>query len=132
MIFVFNNNCKVFKRSELEMIAKLCERYNTICISDEVYEWSVYHGKHKHFRIATLPNMWDRTITIGSAGKIFSATGLKVGWIIAHQDLIRGCQIVHKVCKTLFLSFILVCPVLYYRIRYFLARHYRKKLLLDV
>ena len=49
-------------------------------------------------RMATLPDMWDRTITIGSAGKTFSVTGWKLGWAIGPQDLIRNCQVVHQNC----------------------------------
>jgi len=47
--------------------------------------------------MATLPNMWQRTLTVGSAGKTFSATGLKIGWTIGPSNLIRSCQIVHQV-----------------------------------
>jgi kynurenine--oxoglutarate transaminase/cysteine-S-conjugate beta-lyase/glutamine--phenylpyruvate transaminase len=47
--------------------------------------------------MATLPNMWQRTLTIGSAGKTFSSTGLKLGWTIGPENLIRACQIVHQV-----------------------------------
>jgi len=47
--------------------------------------------------MATLPNMWNRTLTIGSAGKTFSSTGLKLGWTIGPDYLIRSCQIVHQV-----------------------------------
>lgn len=83
---------------ELEHIANLCEKYNVICIADEVYEWITYD--RKHIRIATLPNMWPRTLTIGSAGKTFSSTGLKIGWTIGPEKLVRLCQIVHQVIKT--------------------------------
>uniref|UniRef100_A0A671V1K0 Kynurenine--oxoglutarate transaminase 3 n=1 Tax=Sparus aurata TaxID=8175 RepID=A0A671V1K0_SPAAU len=62
---------KVFTRDELQMIADLCIKHDTLCFSDEVYEWLIYRG-HEHIKIATLPGMWDRTITIGSAGKTFS------------------------------------------------------------
>ncbi|EDO34101.1 predicted protein [Nematostella vectensis] len=86
---------KVFSRSELEMIANLCIRHNILCISDEVYEWLVYSGAD-HIRIATLPGMWERTITIGSAGKTLSVTGWKdLGWSIAPAELIRNLQTVH-------------------------------------
>nr|XP_013805130.1 PREDICTED: kynurenine--oxoglutarate transaminase 1 [Apteryx mantelli mantelli] len=68
---------KVFSRGELELIADLCVKHDALCISDEVYEWLVYDGK-EHVRIASLPGMWDRTVSIGSAGKTFSATGWKV------------------------------------------------------
>ncbi|XP_059839829.1 kynurenine--oxoglutarate transaminase 3-like isoform X2 [Hypanus sabinus] len=67
---------KVFKTEELKVIADLCIKHDILCISDEVYEWLVYSG-HQHVKIATLPGMWERTITIGSAGKAFSVTGWK-------------------------------------------------------
>uniref|UniRef100_A0A6I8R8D4 Kynurenine aminotransferase 1 n=1 Tax=Xenopus tropicalis TaxID=8364 RepID=A0A6I8R8D4_XENTR len=67
---------KVFRKEELEEIADICTRHNILCFSDEVYEWLVYDG-NQHVRIASLPGMWERTITIGSAGKTFSATGWK-------------------------------------------------------
>lgn len=82
---------KVFSMEELQMIADLCKKYNVICISDEVYEWLVYGGVH-HIRIATLPGMWERTITIGSAGKTFSITGWKLGWSIGPKELIKNLQ----------------------------------------
>ncbi len=88
---------KVFTLEELEHIASLCQKHDVICISDEVYEWITYDEKKKHIRIATLPNMWERTLTIGSAGKTFSSTGLKLGWTIGPKNLIRPCQIVHQV-----------------------------------
>uniref|UniRef100_A0A3B4VJ42 Kynurenine--oxoglutarate transaminase 3 n=1 Tax=Seriola dumerili TaxID=41447 RepID=A0A3B4VJ42_SERDU len=67
---------KIFTRDELQMIADLCIKHDTLCFSDEVYEWLIYRG-HQHIKIATLPGMWDRTITISSAGKTFSVTGWK-------------------------------------------------------
>ncbi|XP_010961598.2 kynurenine--oxoglutarate transaminase 3 isoform X2 [Camelus bactrianus] len=67
---------KVFTNSELQVIADLCIKYDALCISDEVYEWLVYTG-NKHLKIATFPGMWERTVTIGSAGKTFSVTGWK-------------------------------------------------------
>src|SRR5690606_17507965 len=70
---------KVFSQEELMMIRDLCLEFDVIAVSDEVYEWIVYPGK-KHVRMNTLPDMWDRTITIGSAGKTFSVTGWKTGW----------------------------------------------------
>lgn len=88
---------KVFDRQELEMIADLCKKYNVICISDEVYEWQVYHP-HEHIRIASLPDMFERTITIGSAGKTFSMTGWKLGWAYGPVNLMRNLQVVHQNC----------------------------------
>ncbi|XP_067931396.1 kynurenine--oxoglutarate transaminase 3-like [Watersipora subatra] len=83
---------KVFKREELEMLATLCIKHDVICISDEVYEWLVYPGA-EHVRIATLPGMWERTITISSASKSFSVTGWRVGWSIGPKELI-DCQMI--------------------------------------
>ncbi|XP_013889190.1 kynurenine--oxoglutarate transaminase 3 [Austrofundulus limnaeus] len=84
---------KVFTRDELQMIADLCIKHDTLCFSDEVYEWLVYKG-HQHVKIATLPDMWDRTITISSAGKTFSVTGWKLGWSIGPEHLIKHLQTV--------------------------------------
>lgn len=84
---------KVFTREELQMIAELCIKHDTLCFSDEVYEWLVYKG-HQHVKIAALPGMWDRTITIGSAGKTFSVTGWKLGWSIGPEHLIKHLQTV--------------------------------------
>ncbi|XP_048469397.1 kynurenine--oxoglutarate transaminase 1 isoform X1 [Rhincodon typus] len=86
---------KVFNHEELQMIADLCLKHNVLCISDEVYEWLVYDA-NRHVRIASLPGMWERTITVGSAGKTFSATGWKVGWAIGPKDIIRHLQTVHQ------------------------------------
>lgn len=74
---------KVYSRPELERIAELCIKHNVICVSDEVYEHICYN--QEHIRIATLPGMWERTLTIGSAGKTFSSTGLKLGWMIGNS-----------------------------------------------
>lgn len=88
---------KVFTAQELETIANLCKKHNVLCLSDEVYEWMVYKP-HKHIRIATLPDMWERTITIGSAGKTFSVTGWKTGWAYGPANLMRNLQVVHQNC----------------------------------
>ncbi|XP_041063642.1 kynurenine--oxoglutarate transaminase 3 isoform X3 [Carcharodon carcharias] len=86
---------KIFKMEELKIIADLCIKHDVLCISDEVYEWLVYSG-HKHIKIATLPGMWERTITIGSAGKTFSVTGWKLGWSIGPEHLIKHLQTVQQ------------------------------------
>uniref|UniRef100_A0A146KMB1 Kynurenine--oxoglutarate transaminase 3 n=2 Tax=Lygus hesperus TaxID=30085 RepID=A0A146KMB1_LYGHE len=86
---------KVFTQQELEAIAKLCKKWNVLVLSDEVYEWMVYEP-YKHIRIATLPDMWERTITIGSAGKTFSVTGWKTGWAYGPAHLIHNLQVVHQ------------------------------------
>ncbi|KAL0070872.1 arylformamidase [Marasmius tenuissimus] len=79
---------KVFTRKELEDIASVAEEFNLIVMSDEVYDCLVFDGK-EHVSIATLPGMWDRTVTVGSAGKSFAATGWRVGWLIGPQSLIQ-------------------------------------------
>ncbi|GAW00425.1 PLP-dependent transferase [Lentinula edodes] len=79
---------KVFTRAELEMIASLAKEHNLLVMADEVYDTLVFDGK-EHVRIATLPGMWDRTVTVGSAGKSFAATGWRVGWLIGPEYIIR-------------------------------------------
>ena len=49
-------------------------------------------------RVATFPDMWERTITIGSAGKTFSVTGWKLGWAVGPAYLLRNCQVAHQNC----------------------------------
>ncbi|XP_039270384.2 kynurenine--oxoglutarate transaminase 3-like isoform X1 [Styela clava] len=78
---------KLYTREELQMIADLCIEHDVLCISDEVYEWLQYDAKH--VRIGSLPGMWDRTLTIGSAGKTFSVTGWKIGWAMGAPELIK-------------------------------------------
>ncbi|KAL7838339.1 hypothetical protein AOLI_G00267430 [Acnodon oligacanthus] len=86
---------KVFQRDELQMIADFCIKHDIICISDEVYEWLTYDGT-QHIKIASLPGMWERTVTIGSAGKTFSATGWKVGWAMGPGNIIKHLKTVHQ------------------------------------
>lgn len=98
---IFNNPNnplgKVFTRAEIEEIANLCKKHNVLMISDDVYEHMVFEGSEM-VRMATLPDMWERTITIGSAGKTFSVTGWKLGWAVGPQNLLRNCQVVHQNC----------------------------------
>uniref|UniRef100_A0A452V4F7 Kynurenine--oxoglutarate transaminase 1 n=1 Tax=Ursus maritimus TaxID=29073 RepID=A0A452V4F7_URSMA len=86
---------KVFSEAELELVASLCQQHDVICISDEVYQWLVYDG-HQHISIASLPGMWEPTLTIGSAGKSFSATGWKVGWALGPDRLLKHLRTVHQ------------------------------------
>lgn len=88
---------KVMDREELEVVANLCKKWNVLCVSDEVYEHMVYEP-YEHIRICTLPDMWERTITIGSAGKTFSLTGWKIGWAYGPEHLIKNLQMVHQNC----------------------------------
>ena len=98
---IFNNPNnplgKVFKKHEIEMIANLCKKHNVLVISDDVYEHMVFDGSEM-LRVATFPDMWERTITIGSAGKTFSVTGWKLGWAVGPAYLLRNCQVAHQNC----------------------------------
>jgi aspartate/methionine/tyrosine aminotransferase len=76
-----NPTGKVFSRSELEQIAKIALEFDFYVIADEVYDRLVYGVDHISF--ASLPGMRDRTITIGSAGKMFSVTGWRIGWTVS-------------------------------------------------
>ena len=84
---------KVWSQAELEKLAEICIRRDILCISDEVYEHLVY-APQKMIRIASFPGMWERTITIGSAGKTWSATGWKIGWAYGPQELINPMHVV--------------------------------------
>ncbi|XP_048200231.1 kynurenine--oxoglutarate transaminase 1 isoform X1 [Perognathus longimembris pacificus] len=86
---------KVFSKAELELVASLCQQHDVLCISDEVYQWLVY-DEHQHVSIASLPGMWERTLTIGSAGKTFSATGWKVGWVLGPDHIMKHLRTVHQ------------------------------------
>ncbi|XP_071857137.1 kynurenine aminotransferase [Bombus fervidus] len=86
---------KVFTLDELQFIANLAKKWNTLVVSDEVYEWLVYEP-YKHIRIATLPDMFERTITIGSAGKTFSVTGWKIGWAYGPENLLYNLEVIHQ------------------------------------
>ena len=90
---------KIFSRAELLQIATLAQKHNIIVLSDEVYEWMVYPDPARtveHVRMATLPGMWERTITLGSAGKTFSVTGWKIGWAIAPAHLAHAVLMAHQ------------------------------------
>ena len=89
-----NPTGKVFTRTELEFIAELCVAHDLICITDEVYEHLVYDGEH--IPMATLPEMRERTILISSAGKSFSVTGWKTGWVCAPAPLLAAVRAVKQ------------------------------------
>ena len=90
-----SNPCgKVFTRAELEFIATLAERYDTFVITDEVYEHIVY-APHKHVYFATLPGMWERTISCSSLSKTYSITGWRLGYTIACPEITDRIMKVH-------------------------------------
>ena len=90
-----NPTGKVFSRTLLEKIAELCQEWDVIAIADEVYEHLVYPGA-THIRLATLPGMFERTITISSASKTFSFTGWRIGWALGPSDLITALRLAHQ------------------------------------
>jgi N-succinyldiaminopimelate aminotransferase len=90
-----NPTGRVFTHEELTLIADLCIEHDVIVISDEVYEHMTFDPA-KHMPIATLPGMFERTVTVSSSGKTFSATGWKVGWAYGHPDLVDGVGRAHQ------------------------------------
>jgi len=86
-----NPTGKVFDRSELELVARLCVEHDLVAVTDEVYEHLTFDGV-EHVPLATLPGMRDRTITISSAGKTFSFTGWKIGWACAPPELLAAVR----------------------------------------
>ncbi len=90
-----NPTGKVFTRHEMTRIAALCQEYDALALTDEVYEHIVFDD-NTHICLATMPGMRDRTITVSSLGKTFSVTGWKVGWAIAIPLLLAGVFRAHQ------------------------------------
>ena len=84
-----------FDRAELALIAERAIAHDAVVIADEVYEHIVFDGR-PHISMYTLPGMAERTVKIGSAGKTFSLTGWKVGYITAHPDLLQPIVKAHQ------------------------------------
>ncbi|HSS38352.1 MAG TPA: aminotransferase class I/II-fold pyridoxal phosphate-dependent enzyme, partial [Polyangia bacterium] len=95
-----NPTGKVFGRAELDVIAELCRRHDAVVISDEVYSEITFARTEPPGRpapsIATLPGMFERTVTIDSMGKTFSVTGWKIGWAIAPAPLTSALRAIHQ------------------------------------
>jgi len=89
-----NPTGRVFNLEELTTIAKLCQEFNTLAITDEIYEHILYDGL-EHIPVMTLPGMRDRTVLINSMSKTYSVTGWRVGWTIAAPDLSESIRKVH-------------------------------------
>lgn len=85
----------VFSDEERGLIADLCEKYDVIAVSDEVYEHLTYDGRY-HAPLAAYPGMRERTITISNITKTFGMTGWKLGWAIAGPEIIRRIRAVHR------------------------------------
>ena len=90
-----SNPCgKVFTLEELNFIAELAKKYDTYVITDEVYEHIVYEP-NRHIYFASLPGMWERTISCSSLSKTYSITGWRLGYIIAPPEIIEVAKKVH-------------------------------------
>jgi N-succinyldiaminopimelate aminotransferase len=79
----------VLTRDELQAVADLAIERDLVVITDEVYEHLVFDD-HEHVPIATLPGMWERTLTLSSVGKSYSVTGWKIGWATGPASLVSG------------------------------------------
>jgi aspartate/methionine/tyrosine aminotransferase len=89
-----NPTGRVFDREELEYIASLCQEFDALAITDEIYEYILYDGA-KHIPLMTLPGMRDRTVLVNSLSKSYSVTGWRVGWVVASPDLTESIRKVH-------------------------------------
>jgi aminotransferase len=89
-----NPSGKVFSRAELELIASFAVKYDTFVLTDEVYEHFVYAPNH-HIYFASLPGMFERTLSCSSLSKTYSITGWRLGYIIAPAEIINGAKKVH-------------------------------------
>ena len=90
-----SNPCgKVFSKEELEYIACLAVKYDTYVITDEVYEHIVY-APYKHTYFASLPGMFERTVSCSSLSKTYSITGWRLGYCIAPENIIEQIKKVH-------------------------------------
>jgi N-succinyldiaminopimelate aminotransferase len=90
-----NPTGKVFTEEELARLAELCMRRDVLVITDEVYEHITYDNA-KHVPMAKLPGMRERTLTISGAGKTFSMTGWRIGWISGPAALVDAVQRAHQ------------------------------------
>ena len=98
-VVVFNNPqnpaTRVYAPEELQVLADWCVRHDVIAICDEVWEHVVFDGR-RHRPLIAFPGMAERCVKIGSAGKIFSLTGWKVGWVCAAPELIAVIAKAHQ------------------------------------
>ncbi len=95
-----NPTGKVFTRAEVDLVCALAREHDAWVVTDEVYEHLVFSGA-EHVPVATLPGMRERTLTISSAGKTFSATGWKVGWVSGPAEAVAAVRTVKQ-----FLTFV--------------------------
>jgi aspartate/methionine/tyrosine aminotransferase len=89
-----NPTGRVFSRAELQVIADLCQEFDALAITDEIYEHILYDSA-SHIPITTLPGMRERSILVNSMSKTYSVTGWRVGWVLAAPDLTDSIRKVH-------------------------------------
>lgn len=89
-----NPTGRVFSKEELRVVADLCEDYNVVAITDEIYEYIVYDGK-QHVSLASIGDMNERTVTISGLSKTFSITGWRLGYVVAEKSLTKAIRMVH-------------------------------------
>src|SRR6185369_4126565 len=89
-----NPTGQVFDREQLQIIADLCQEFDALAITDEIYEHIVYDGA-QHVPMMTIPGMRERTILINSMSKTYSVTGWRVGWVLACPELTFSIRKVH-------------------------------------
>jgi N-succinyldiaminopimelate aminotransferase len=85
----------VYPRENLEMLARICQEFDLIAVCDEVWEHVVFDGL-QHIPLISIPGMRDRTVKIGSAGKIFALTGWKIGFVCAAPPILRVLAKAHQ------------------------------------
>jgi aspartate/methionine/tyrosine aminotransferase len=90
-----NPSATVFVRQDLELLARYCEKHNAIAVCDEVWEHVMFDGR-RHVPLIAMPGMRERCVKIGSAGKIFSLTGWKVGFVCAAPSVLRVLAKAHQ------------------------------------
>jgi aminotransferase len=89
-----NPTGRVFGRADLMVIAELCQEFDALAITDEIYEHILYDSA-SHIPIATLPGMRERSVLVNSMSKTYSVTGWRVGWVLAAPDLTDSIRKVH-------------------------------------
>jgi N-succinyldiaminopimelate aminotransferase len=98
-VVLFNNplnpSATVFLREDLDLLARYCDKFNAIAVCDEVWEHVMFDGR-RHVPLIAMPGMRERCVKIGSAGKIFSLTGWKVGFVCAAPSVLRVLAKAHQ------------------------------------
>jgi aspartate/methionine/tyrosine aminotransferase len=89
-----NPTGRVFSLTELEEIARMCQEFGVVALTDEIYEYILYEGR-THVSLGSLPGMEDRTVTASGLGKTYALTGWRVGWAVAHPRLSAPIRKLH-------------------------------------